>query len=57
MLRNVVGADYEAMAIIMKHPHGALILFDFQVAFPSLAHTVLQNLGVLEECLNFAKAL
>jgi hypothetical protein len=61
MLSNVVDVDYEAMTISLKHPYGALILFDFQAAFPSLAHDylheVLCHLGLPGESLNFIKAL
>ena len=38
MLKNMVDIDYEAMTISLRRPQGALILFDFQAAFPSLAH-------------------
>ena len=36
MLSNVVKIDQEAMKISLQHEHGALVLFDFRAAFPSV---------------------
>lgn len=33
--------DFEAMRVSLKSSHGAIILFDFKAAFPSLAHSFL----------------
>lgn len=50
MLSNVVDVDYEAMRISLKHPRGAIILFDFAAAFPSLSQdymwSVLSHIGL-----------
>ena len=41
MLQNIIEIDEAAMRISLRHPHGALVLFDFEAAFPSLAHSYL----------------
>ena len=41
MLQNVIDIDEAAMRISLRHPHGAIVLFDFESAFPSLAHSYL----------------
>ena len=50
MLGNVVDVDYETMKVSLLHENGALILFDFEAAFPSLSHEylfkALHSLGV-----------
>jgi exonuclease III len=38
MLSNVVDVDFEAMTVSLQHAHGAVILFDFKAAFPSISH-------------------
>ena len=49
------------MTISLKHDTGALILFDFKVAFPSLSHPFLTHclscLGLPDSALNFSRAL
>ena len=49
MLSNVVDVDYEAMKISLRHPHGAIVLFDFEAAFPSVSQEymweVLSHIG------------
>ena len=61
MLSNVVDIDYEAMRVSLVHEHGALVLFDFQAAFPSMAHSylrkVLSHLGLPQLALNIIDAL
>ena len=34
---NIVDIDEAAMTISLKHPQGAVILFDFAAAFPSVS--------------------
>ena len=50
MLSNVVDIDYHAMRVSLKHPQGAIVLFDFAAAFPSLSQEymwrVLTHIGV-----------
>ena len=41
MLQNIIEIDEPAMRISLGHPDGALVLFDFEAAFPSLAHSCL----------------
>ena len=41
MLANVVEIDHEAQVISLRHPRGAIVLFDFAAAFPSLGHSYL----------------
>ena len=41
MLQNIIEIDEAAMRISLRHRHGALVLFDFEAAFPSLAHSYL----------------
>ena len=41
MLSNVVDVDFEAMRVSLKHPRGAIVLFDFASAFPSISQTYL----------------
>ena len=37
MLANIVEVDYHAMKISLMHDRGALVLFDFEAAFPSVS--------------------
>ena len=50
LLSNVVEIDWEAMKVSLRSARGAIILFDFQAAFPSVAHDylwlTLETLGV-----------
>jgi hypothetical protein len=61
MIGNIVDVDYEAMTVSLKYERGALILFDFRAAFPSMSHEymfeVLSRIGVPEDALNFIRAL
>jgi len=41
MLQNVLDIDYAAHTISLKSRTGAILLFDFKAAFPSLAHEML----------------
>ena len=53
MLRNVLDIDFAAQTISIKHQRGAIILFDFRAAFPSLCHDflweALEALGIPQE--------
>ena len=57
MLHNVIDIDWEAMKVSLKHQNGALVLFDFKAAFPSVGHDFLINsltyLGVPHFAMNF----
>ena len=50
MLANIIEVDHEAMKISLKHSRGAVILFDFAAAFPSISQEyvweVLEHVGV-----------
>ena len=41
ILMNVLDIDFESMKVSLKHSRGALVLFDFEAAFPSLSHEYL----------------
>ena len=53
--------DWEAMRVSLQSASGAVILFDFNAAFPSLSHeyifTTLQRIGVPEQATNLIRAL
>jgi hypothetical protein len=61
MLSNVVDIDMEAMTVSLTSEKGAIVLFDFQAAFPSLSHEylldVLERIGMPKTSMNFVKAL
>ena len=61
MLHNVLDVDFEAMKISLKIPSGALLMFDFSAAFPSVAHDFLfkslRALGLPEQAIRFIHAL
>ena len=61
MLANIVDVDWEAMRVSLQSANGAVILFDFNAAFPSLSHeyifTTLQRIGVPEQATNLIRAL
>jgi hypothetical protein len=61
MLHNLLDVDWAAMTISLKHAKGALILFDFKAAFPSVSHPFLHQclsfLGLPSSALNFIRAL
>ena len=61
MLANVIDIDEEAMTVSLRHAEGAIILFDFKAAFPSMSQEyllrVLLHLEVPDEMLNLVLAL
>ena len=61
MLDNVIEADLAALKVRKDRKKGALILFDFQAAFPSLDHdymwSILEALRIPPCILNAYKAL
>ena len=50
MLRNVLDIDFSAQKISLTSSKGALLLFDFRAAFPSMSHDfmwdVLEGIGI-----------
>ena len=50
MLANVLDIDFEAMRVSLHHERGAIVLFDFSSAFPSLSQdymwSVLSHIGI-----------
>ena len=60
MLTNIVDIDFETMRVSLTQQFGALDLFDFYAAFPSLSHeymwTVLEHIGVPPHILNAFKS-
>ena len=61
MLSNIIDIDYQAMTVSLKCAKGAIFLFDFKAAFPSVSHEFLINslssIGVPPHALAFIKAL
>ena len=61
MLSNVIDVDFEAMKVSLKYEHGALVLFDFRAAFPSVAQefllSVLRWIGMPRAGLRFVQSL
>ena len=61
MLANIVDIDFEAMRVSLTQKHGALVLFDFQAAFPSVSHEyitrVLRHLGLPDHVMRLIEAL
>jgi hypothetical protein len=61
MLSNVVTIDQEAMKVSLRCKHGAIVLFDFKAAFPSVERNFLIDsirwLGMPEEEVNFIISL
>ncbi len=59
MLRNVLDVDYAAHKISLKTKFGAILLFDFRAAFPSLSHDylfeALAEIGLPLEYVNVLK--
>ena len=47
MLYNILQIEYEAKQVISKGKRGAIILFDFRAAFPSMSQTFLMD--IMEE--------
>ena len=61
MLHNVIDIDWAAMTVSLKCEHGALLLFDFRAAFPSISHPFLMQclewLGLPKEAMNFIHSM
>ena len=61
MINNILDIDYNAMSVSLLHEKGALLLFDFKAAFPSVSHAFLINslrsIGLPDHALNFIQAL
>ena len=61
MLHNILDIDWHAMTVSLKHPKGALLLFDFKAAFPSISHLFLLHclhaLGLPEKAMQFIKTM
>jgi len=61
MLNNVIDIDYNAMKVSLISDHGAIVLFDFKAAFPSMSHQFLRNslraLGLPDHTLSFVESL
>jgi hypothetical protein len=61
MLSNVLTVDHEAMKISLEQETGAIVLFDFKAAFPSLERAfmirTLEWLGMPEKQLNLIRTM
>jgi hypothetical protein len=61
MLSNVLTIDHEAMRVSLQYESGAIILFDFKAAFPSIDREFmihsLEWLGMPRKQLNFIRAM
>ena len=61
IIENVLEIDWEYMRVTTTKSHGALVLFDFSAAFPSVDHeylwSVLEHVGVPAEVLRAYKHL
>ena len=61
IIKNLIDLDTEAMTISLKSDRGAIILFDFKAAFPSISqeyiHRVLQRTGMPEGCQRLVRSL
>ena len=44
MLQNVLDIDFHSMKISFSGPDGAIILFDFEAAFPSISQDYLMDM-------------
>ena len=57
MLKNVLDIDFAAHRVSVKSRTGAILLFDFRAAFPSISHSylmkVLTYLGLLESIISY----
>ena len=57
MLQNVIDIDWQAMIVSLRSSSGALVLFDFKAAFPSVSHPFLiqclELLGLPGEAMQF----
>ena len=61
LLANVVDVDEGAMEVSLTQERGALFLFDFRAAFPSVSHryvfAVLSHLGIPAGIMRFLRSL
>ena len=61
MFKNIVDIEMEAMRISVTSKNGALVLFDFGAAFPSLSHEllweVMWRIGIPTKTLKAVQAL
>jgi len=61
MLHNLIEVDWGAMTVSLKRDNGALILFDFKAAFPSVSHDFLikclKYLGLPKCAMRFIKCM
>ena len=61
ILKNVLDIDYAAMTTALTNNQGALVLFDFASAFPSISQDymldLLTKLGVPQNAMNMIRAL
>jgi len=61
IINNILDVDYNAMTCSLKCAKGALILFDFRAAFPSISHSFLKDslrlLGLPGHALSLIEAL
>ena len=61
MLHNIIDIDWESMTISLKKDRGALVLFDFRAAFPSVSHpfllACLELLGLPASAMNFVRVI
>jgi len=61
MLNNIIDIDYDSMKVSLQCARGALILFDFKAAFPSVAPAFLRAslsaIGLPEHAINLIDAL
>ena len=61
MLHNVIDVDWISMTVSLRHDNGALLLFDFKAAFPSVSHPFLlkclEYLGLPMEAMNFIRTM
>ena len=61
MLHNIIDIDWESMTISLKKERGALVLFDFRAAFPSVSHpflvACLELLGLPASAMNFVRVM
>ena len=61
IIDNVLEIDWEYMKVTINSPRGALVLFDFTAAFPSVSHEymwkALHSMGVPDSVINAFKYL
>ena len=61
ILSNLIAIDAAAMETALEHPRGAIILFDFKAAFPSIApeylFEALRHMGLPQNAINFVTSL